>query len=400
MSPKWKLALLSLLSIFVLTGCWNSRELNDMALVIAIGVDKKEEKYIFTAQVINPSMVAGQGGGLARSPIMSYKAEGDSLFEAWRKLTKNAPRKMYFSHVRIVVIGEKLAREGIYDLLDPILRDHEFRTDYYILVAREEKAENVLSVLTSLEEIPAFKIDKMLKAATDNLGVASYYTLDTIVNDLKGTGKEPVLSSVRIEGRIEDGQTLSNLEGSRLKTRVILDELAVLKEGKVVGFLGDEDSRGYNYSQGNIKSAVEKLTCLKKKEKIMIVEIIRTKSKIKAELKNGKPFVTIHVKVEGNIVDVACEAKPQEEKVFKKYEKQLNEHIQSMIENVVTITQEEFQTDIIGIGEAVHRNEPKYWAKHEKEWLKIFPQTEVKVVVNAKIRNIGSINQPLEVKEK
>lgn len=397
---KMKLLVIILVSGLLLTGCWNQRELDDLALALAIGVDKEEDHYLFTAQVVNPSMVAGQEGGIARTPIMTYSAEGDSLFEAWRKLTKSAPRKMYFAHVRIVVLGEAMAKEGIIDLVDPVLRDHEFRTDYYLMVAKDEKAENVLSHLTSLEEIPAIKIDRMVTAATEHLGVATHYTLDKIVNDLKGLGKEPVIPSIRLIGNKKEGQKLSNLESTRLNSRIILDELAVIKDGKVIGYLGDDDSRGYNFSQGNIKSSVEKLSCTKEAEKPLVVEIIRSKSKIKAKIKNGRPEATIQITAEGNIVDVECEAMPQEEKELKAYEKQLNEQIKLGVEKVVTLTQKELKTDILGIGEAVHRNDPKYWKKHEQQWVELYPDTKIKVVVDAKIRNIGSISQPLKVKEK
>ncbi len=400
MSRKTKLILICIVSSLVLSGCWNRRELNELAIVLAIGVDKKDDHYIFTAQVVNPSMVAGQEGGFTRTPIMAYRAEGETLFEAWRTLTRSAPRKMYFSHVRIVVLGEQLAKEGFMELLDPILRDHEFRTDYYLMVAREEKASNVLALLTSLEEIPAFKIDKMVTAASENLGVATHFTLDKIVNELKGPGKEPVITSLRLVGNPQEGQNLSNLEVSSLNTKIVVDKLAVVKEGKVIGYIADEDSRGYNYSQGTIKSGIEKLACANEEEKNLVVEIIRSKSKIKAKLKNGKPVVTIHIRADGNIVDVECRTKPQEEKEFTLYEKELRAHLKRMVEEVVTLSQEEFQSDIFGIGEAIHRSEPKYWKKHEKQWPDLFPNTEVKVVVESQLHNIGSINQPPQVKEK
>ena len=45
------------------------------------------------------------------------------------------------SHLRIVVFGEELAREGIAKAIDFLLRDHEIRADFYMLVAREERAQ-------------------------------------------------------------------------------------------------------------------------------------------------------------------------------------------------------------------------------------------------------------------
>ena len=62
---KWHLLIISLLIISLLTGCWNKRELTDIAIVAAIGIDKNPDGgLIGSFQNINPNNVAGilQGG--------------------------------------------------------------------------------------------------------------------------------------------------------------------------------------------------------------------------------------------------------------------------------------------------------------------------------------------------
>lgn len=55
----------------LLSGCWSKKELTDLAIVAALGIDKNEEgRYVGTLQIINPSNVAGgmQGGGGSQGP--------------------------------------------------------------------------------------------------------------------------------------------------------------------------------------------------------------------------------------------------------------------------------------------------------------------------------------------
>ena len=58
MKIKNKLCLL--LIIFMLTGCYNYRELNDLAITTAFGIDKDENGYKMTFQVVNTKKSSSQ----------------------------------------------------------------------------------------------------------------------------------------------------------------------------------------------------------------------------------------------------------------------------------------------------------------------------------------------------
>ena len=53
------------LHILLLSGCWDRSEVNQLAMVTAIGIDQKEEHRIeLSVQVIVPRAIMGGGGGL------------------------------------------------------------------------------------------------------------------------------------------------------------------------------------------------------------------------------------------------------------------------------------------------------------------------------------------------
>src|SRR4051794_14201842 len=137
MSPKHLRLLLAVALLFPLTGCWDKRELNELAISVALGIDKVDGQYQVTAQVVQPGEVAAKKGGNGGSaPVTMYQEKGVTTFEAIRKMTTISPRKIYAAHLRIVVFSEELAREGIGEALDLLSRDYELRTDYYLLVAK------------------------------------------------------------------------------------------------------------------------------------------------------------------------------------------------------------------------------------------------------------------------
>jgi len=80
MKRKGAFLLLLMTMMVLLTSCWSKKELTDLAIVAALGVDKtKDGRYHITLQIINPGNVAGgmQGGGGSQSPpIPSIRLQG------------------------------------------------------------------------------------------------------------------------------------------------------------------------------------------------------------------------------------------------------------------------------------------------------------------------------------
>jgi len=95
MKRKGVFLLLILTMTLFLTSCWSKKELTDLAIVSAMGIDKtKDGRYHITLQIINPGNVAGiQGGGGTQSPpITIYSASGDNIVEASRRASGRISR--------------------------------------------------------------------------------------------------------------------------------------------------------------------------------------------------------------------------------------------------------------------------------------------------------------------
>lgn len=145
------------LLIFILTGCWSSKELNKIAIITALGIDKTENGFQLSVQVINPGEIAEKNSS-GRTEVIRYKKSGATIQEAFRKLTLDVPRVIYLSHLRVVIFGEDMAKAGIGKALDFLSRDHEMRSDFYLTVAKGSNASDILNVETPQEKLPANKL--------------------------------------------------------------------------------------------------------------------------------------------------------------------------------------------------------------------------------------------------
>jgi spore germination protein KC len=114
-------------SLLFLTGCWDQNELDELSIVMGIGINKdKKGNLIVTYQVVNPTEIAPAitGGGGGKQPVFTvYETKGRNLMEATRKATKQTSRRLFFAHARMVVLSEDIAKENIYEVLDMMSRD-------------------------------------------------------------------------------------------------------------------------------------------------------------------------------------------------------------------------------------------------------------------------------------
>ncbi|WFD09643.1 Ger(x)C family spore germination protein [Tepidibacter hydrothermalis] len=379
--------------ISLLTGCWSRREINELSIASAVGIDKSKDGYLVTVQLINPGEIASKTA-TTRTAVTTYRTSGETIFEALRRLTLETPRKIYLGHIRLLVFGEEFARNGIGKALDIFSRDHEIRTDFYIMVAKNEKAEKLLNILTPVEKIPAGKMYSSLEMSSDSWAPTKTVQLDELINSLISEGKNPVLTGVFIKGDPKTGMDIRNVEKVDSPTTVQICNLAAFKKDKLVGWLNEPQSKGLNYIEGNVSSTVFNVPCSNKEK--LAVELIRTKVKVNGKVENEEPKINIELLAEANISDVECKIDLSKPENIYKLEQKVAQRIKNVMEQAVKKAQNDFKSDIFGFGEAIHRADPKAWKKLKKDWGKEFEDLTVNIHVTAKIRRKGTITKSLQ----
>ncbi|WP_339317999.1 Ger(x)C family spore germination protein [Paenibacillus sp. FSL R10-2734] len=373
-----------------LTGCWSREELNDLAIAVGIGIDKIGDQYQVSAQVVLPSQIAGSKGGSPQSPVNLYKETGDTVYEALRKITTISPRKIYISHLRILVLSEDLAKEGISDVLDFMSRDTETRNDYFIVVAKDAKAEDALKILTNLEKIPAVRLFSSLETSEKQWAPTSTVTLGTLITELVTKGKSPILTGVVIVGNVEIGETPKNVESVYSPTQLKYSGLAVFKEDKLIGWLNQEESKVYNYLTNKVKNTVFFIRCPEGKK--VSLEVFEAHSKIKSSMHSNKPEITIEQHLETDLGEVQCRNLDlTDPKTITQLEQIANQKVIHLFESTIKKVQQEYKSDIFGFGEVVHRSNPQAWKKLRDNWDQTFANIPVSVKMDIKIRLLGKV---------
>ncbi|MDP9697641.1 spore germination protein KC [Paenibacillus intestini] len=368
--------------------------MNELAIPLAMGIDKTPDtnEYTFSLQVVNAREIAGQQAGGSGVPVVLYSANGTTLLEAIRKASKKVPRRLTVEHVRDFIIGEELAREGMGEVFDFMERDAEPRLKTRVFIAKGSRAEIVLKTLTPLENIPANSMLGELQTTADFLGETYEAGVDDVIRGLLVKGGGPVISGIHLVGNTSLASQKSILERSDVPAKLIAEGMAIFREGRLIEWLYDDEARGVSWVNGKIKNTIVSLDCKDKKGAIAI-EVIRTKTKIKARFQNDHPVITISIRNIGSLGELTCaEIDPSQSKVLRQLESEWNDALKKEVTNAVRKVQRH-KTDVLGFGNAAERANPAKWKTLEKEWGRLFATCEFQVKVESKIRRTGKITK-------
>jgi spore germination protein KC len=393
MIPQLMKILLVMFFLSFLTGCWSRKELNEIGIVTGMGIDTaKDGRYELTVQMVAPAEVASQKGVSTQVPVTTYKTTATSLMEAARKMTSISPRRLYFPHLRLLIIGKELADQGISNVLDFVSRDHEFRTDFYIVVAQTGKASQYLEINTPIEKIPSQQLFTKLETSEKVWAPTTAVKLNDLISALTSPGRDPVLTGITLVGHAKQGNSKENTNKINPDVRIGYSGISLFKKDKLVGWFNETESKGYNYIIDKVRQTAGNVRCPGGTKGEVTVETIRSKSKMKGKVQNGKPEVEIKIENEGNVGEVECkDLDLTKTTTISQIEKEAEQKIKHDI-NAAVSKAKKLKSDVFGFGEAIHREDPKYWKTMEKNWNEAFENITVNVNVDVKLRRTGTIN--------
>ncbi|MGE4353448.1 MAG: Ger(x)C family spore germination protein [Oscillospiraceae bacterium] len=370
--------------IVSLSGCWNNRELDTLGIVMGVGLDKPAEggRIKITAQLVNPnnssSSKNGGGSGSDSSPFWNVEATGDTVFSAVRDLTDISSRRLFFPHNQVLVFGKSLAENGVRDYIDFFARDPETRPNVLILIS-EGTAEEILNTKSKLEAMPAENIHQLIDGASANTSQIASVKLKDLITRLMSKTTAPIAPMIEITER--GGEKTATLSGT-----------AVFKDDKLVGKLDKTEGRGLLWVLDEVESGIIKVNH-KTSGDLISIEIVRANGKFKPEIKDGKIKIKIDITESGNIGDQSGDEDLSELSEISILEDELSETIRDEIMSAIEKAKN-LNTDIFGFGDSIHQHYPKEWKELEDKWDEIFPQLEVEIKVEAKIRLMGRISSP------
>ncbi|WP_049662358.1 Ger(x)C family spore germination protein [Bacillus sp. FJAT-27231] len=378
-------------SLFLLSGCWDRVEINDLAIITAAAIDKKDVNQVeLSLQIFIPkAMGGGQGGGGGGSGgenvTFVISQTGVNIADALSKLQADFPRKIFWGQCKVFLFGEELAREGVYESLDFLLRHPEPRERGYVFVSKG-KAKNILAMKTNLEP---YSGEAVREIATLGSGLA--VTLQDFDELLTGASQGAVLPYMKVASKKGDK------ESSYDYTAFIGG--AVFKKDRMVGDLSRKETRGLLWLKNEIKEYT--VTVRPPGEKGELSFTLGTvQVNVDPQIKNKEWKMKMDVEVTGMVIQNGTNLDVNDPNSLKLVQQAFQKSVKQRIEGVIGKAQHELKADIADFAEEFHRKYPKQWKRVENRWEEVFPRVKVQVQVKAEVRRQGYINQPEKARER
>ncbi|MNW25767.1 Spore germination protein B3 precursor [compost metagenome] len=375
--------LLILLIPGMITGCWDRKEMDELALVMASGVDLTEDGQLeITVQIALPTGIptAVKSGGTDKKPIIVLSSKGKNSSEILGKIQQQMSRTIHFGHRSVIVFGERYARKGVNQVLDTFTRLPESRYNSYVLTASGATAKEVLSTPYQPELISGIG---MAKIQSDNISFG--VKIDQYASALATQGRSAITGGVRVVGQEPSNRTF------------IIDQIAMYRGNKLAGFLEGEEAkllRWWSEQKYRTRFTVRVEPESQKYKGIIGVELIDSKKKIHMKIQNGMPEFQIDLKASVRAVDNDSSLDVTQEENMRKVEMLLSTQITQNMEDLLRHVKNELKSDILGLGEIVHHRRPYVWKRLKSRWVDVYPTIPVQVVSKIKIVRTGKTEKP------
>ena len=382
---KTLIAILWTLLSISMTGCWNYRELETLAVVTGVAVDKgvNSTGYHLSVEILDTSGDGGgDGGGQNAIKSKIIETDGDTIFDAVRNAVKKSDKKLYFSDCKAVIISKQLAGEGIAPILDWLSRDSELRLTLAMFISKENTAKDVLKQQSPTNAITAYSLDKIGANDPQFLSKAPYMQLYQVNNTLGSKGSSLALPALSI-AQNQDGR-LPQLDGT-----------AVFQKDKLLGFLDSEESKYLLFTKNQVKGGLFVFNESPAVSKITL-EIEKSETAVSV-IKGEVPKIRVAVKMDTALGEMETSSDFETEDGIEKLQKDASASLTADIRRLITKVQNQYGSDILGFGTTVYKNDPRYWKKIEPQWDELFKSLEVDVSAEVTIKNTALIKKNIKV---
>ena len=362
-------------------GCWDMIDIEKYAFVTALGIDSLEEQSAadqrglphlnppprmhLTMEIFSPRLFKMEKD---KHSIVIHQS-ADALMEALKLAQSQIPNRITLVHLRLLIIGEEYARQGIKEVIETLRNDPSIASRFRLVFLQEGRAEAALES----RAIPEGSITEVFAETGERDPAYGFHTTVNF-NYLK--------------------EQLMNSNGTAYCTRLHLSEnrwtqkagAAVLKDWKLVGWLNPFEVRSANWITGKINQTS---VSVENEEMRAVYHVTNVKVRIKTTVGEGQPRFLVSVKTDGvlSYIDQVPGGTMTNE-YLKKIETAMAQKVSEEIRLAVEKAQKEFQADYLGFNQALENSHPAVY--RSLDWEEVFPTVPVDVEVEARITRLGA----------
>ena len=347
-----KKILIIILTLLLCTGCFDYKEINDLAIINAIGVDYEDDEYVITLEILNDQIDKDS------SKITSYTkvGHGKNLTSAIENAADKLSKQLIFNHIKLMILSKSIIEEKFENIIDLFLRNTYFRENFYVISATKNKPETLLNHTTNEAPIASTAITDTLESIRYSSNTNVLKKFDEMVEEVITYGIDTCFSNITLKDNefIVDGMSIfnnysykSNLSNEYVKIyNLLIDNF-------------DRPTYTINYDNLSFTTAINN-------------------GKINAEINNGSINVTGNLM--GRIIDNDPKYNIRDPKNLERIDNDFTNLLNKKIPEFIKVLQDN-NSDILGITRNYYK---KTRTKDKDYWLKLDIKSKIKFNINKK----------------
>jgi len=375
---KLLLIFMIIVNTFLSTSCWNYKDIERFNIVMAFAIDKINNEYILTVEIVRPE--TGQNQSRYMSNIYEYK--GATMFEAVRGFIEIAGKKLFWAHASVGILSKSIASEDIASVLDFFYRDVEPRENLMILISNKDTAKEILETGHKEDELRTTKLEYILENQKDDSKYPKVIITDIIENF---ASKEKAILIPLIDIKQGNDNITPEIKGS-----------AVLKYNKVVGYLTGDETQYALWVMGKLKGGVWAVQDIAESDSDITFEIFKNKTKIKPKYEDGKIKINVYITTTVSIAEVNGGIPFYKEDVKEKIKKDAEKKLKNRLEYIVKKMQNEYKSDIFSFGDKINIENKNLWKSLKPKWDEEFEKLPVDINVDFIIKGSEISSKPIK----
>ena len=369
--------LLIIILLFYISNLKSIYTIDDMAYVIALGLDSTEDNSLeLTLQIAIHSSSDGESSSSSQSTsCITSSVKCNSISEGINYINSYIGKKLNLSYCKIIVISENLAEKGIENYISTLINDIEVRPYCDVLISKCNSKYFLKNSQPYLEKLSAKyyeneEISEKITGYTKEISLLDFY------NNYYDTYREP-------NAILGDQDSLS--EDNNGKTENL--GLAVFHNGSLVGELSYNETLCHLMISNKFKNTVLTIPSPFSDLDHISLQVSSVKTKKNVEFINGTPLISCDVSVSTRVLSASVNSNYMSKENIKKIEDFANSYLKDRITKYLYKTSIVLKSDIDSFGSIAVKQFANQNDWESYNWLNKYSSSFFKVSVNTKLRS-------------
>ncbi|WP_346869197.1 Ger(x)C family spore germination protein [Clostridium sp. UBA5119] len=376
----------------LLTGCWDSVEIDRKAFVSTIAIDVGEDIKA-RSEIINSKDntskesieenntlrvtygfpdIRNMDSKKGTASELSITVEGYSMTDTYFKALAKSSRTLHFGHSKLLLLSEDLFKypEVLQEVMDYIEREPSLNRTIMMTIVKG-KAKDYVEVKPVTEENIDNYITSLMGNSSKN-GTVAPVNLTKYIDMVKSYNSSalPVFS----------------LENEK---DIQLTGMAIIKDFTIKDYLDNNQMTDIQILRGDIGSCRKAIN----KEGHNIDYYIKNVDRdLHIDYEDNKLKLKYTIDTEGTLKGYYAKAESLDSEVIKEIEQQFNESMKKDFQELIDFTRNNLKVDVLDIGSDIRRFHKGIWNDVKDNWPKALENAEISIEVKNDIRNIGLSN--------